>query len=131
MTLEPVLTATVAIQIHVVAAVAAFGLGVVQFAGAKGTMNHRVRGWIWVGLMTVIAATSFWIHELRLWGPWSPIHVLSVFTLANLPWMVLAARGQNVTAHKYIAGGLFFGALVIAGLFTLVPGRIMNAVLFG
>jgi uncharacterized membrane protein len=27
--------------------------------------------------------------------------------------------------------GIFFGALVIAGLFTLVPGRIMHAVVFG
>jgi uncharacterized membrane protein len=26
---------------------------------------------------------------------------------------------------------LFSGALVIAGLFTLLPGRIMHAVLFG
>jgi uncharacterized membrane protein len=27
--------------------------------------------------------------------------------------------------------GLFVGALVIAGLFTFVPGRIMYAVIFG
>ena len=27
--------------------------------------------------------------------------------------------------------GIFFGALVIAGAFTLVPGRIMHAVVFG
>ena len=26
---------------------------------------------------------------------------------------------------------LFFGALVIAGIFTLVPGRIMHSVVFG
>jgi uncharacterized membrane protein len=26
--------------------------------------------------------------------------------------------------------GIFFGALVIAGSFTLVPGRIMHAVVF-
>ncbi|MCP1731003.1 putative membrane protein [Bradyrhizobium elkanii] len=27
--------------------------------------------------------------------------------------------------------GIFFGALLIAGLFTLMPGRIMHAVVFG
>jgi len=27
--------------------------------------------------------------------------------------------------------GLFLGALVIAGLFTLLPGRLMHAVVFG
>jgi uncharacterized membrane protein len=27
--------------------------------------------------------------------------------------------------------GIFSGALVVAGLFTLLPGRIMHAVIFG
>jgi uncharacterized membrane protein len=27
--------------------------------------------------------------------------------------------------------GLFFGALVVAGIFTFLPGRIMHAVVFG
>jgi len=26
---------------------------------------------------------------------------------------------------------IFFGALIVAGLFTLLPGRIMHAVVFG
>jgi uncharacterized membrane protein len=36
-----------------------------------------------------------------------------------------------VRAHRSAMLGLFLGALVIAGLFTLVPGRIMHAVVFG
>jgi uncharacterized membrane protein len=27
--------------------------------------------------------------------------------------------------------GLFFGALVIAGAFTLMPGRMLNEIMFG
>jgi uncharacterized membrane protein len=27
--------------------------------------------------------------------------------------------------------GLFFGALVIAGAFTLMPGRMLNEIIFG
>ena len=32
---------------------AAFALGIVQFAAPKGTLPHRTIGWIWVLLMAV------------------------------------------------------------------------------
>jgi uncharacterized membrane protein len=80
--LAPLLNAAPAIQLHAFSALAAFGLGAVQLAAPKGTLPHRTLGWIWVVLMVIVAASSFWIHELRLWGPWSPIHLLAIFTLA-------------------------------------------------
>jgi uncharacterized membrane protein len=48
-----------------------------------------------------------------------------------LPLGVLHARRHSVALHRWTMIGIFCGALVIAGLFTLVPGRIMHAVLFG
>jgi uncharacterized membrane protein len=36
-----------------------------------------------------------------------------------------------VWGHRSTMIGLYVGALVIAGLFTFVPGRIMHKVLFG
>src|SRR5215216_1172862 len=81
MSLAPLLGAPGTIPLHAFAAMAAFALGIVQFAAPKGTLPHRTVGWIWVGLMAVVAASSFWIHEVRLLGPWSPIHLLSIFTL--------------------------------------------------
>jgi uncharacterized membrane protein len=110
---------------------AAFALGVVQFAAPKGTLPHRTVGWIWVALMATVAASSFWIHEVRLLGPWSPIHLLSIFTLIMLPIAVWRARRHRVADHRRIMTMTFLGALVIAGLFTLLPGRIMHAVVFG
>jgi uncharacterized membrane protein len=109
----------------------AFTLGVVQLAAPKGTLPHRTIGWIWVLLMAAIAGSSFFIRELRLWGPFSPIHLLSIFTLAMLPLAVLHARRHDVGGHRKRMLGLFFGALVIAGAFTFVPGRIMYKVAFG
>jgi uncharacterized membrane protein len=103
MSLAPLLEAPGTIPLHAFAAMAAFALGIVQFAAPKGTLPHRTIGWIWVLLMFVVAISSFWIHEIRLVGPFSPIHLLSIF----------------------------FGALVVAGLFTFLPGRIMHAVVFG
>jgi uncharacterized membrane protein len=131
MPLAPLLQASPAIQIHAAAAVAAFALGLVQFALPKGTTRHRVTGWLWVTLMAIVSVTAFFIHELRVWGPWSPIHLLAIFTLIMLPLAVLHARAHRVANHKRAMIGIFAGALVVAGLFTFLPGRIMHAVFFG
>jgi uncharacterized membrane protein len=131
MTLAPLLQATPAIQIHAFAAMAAFALGIIQLSAPKGTLPHRTLGWLWVALMLVVCITAFFIHAIRLWGPWSPIHLLAIFTLIMLPFGVLAAHRHAVERHRRAMIGLFSGALVIAGLFTFAPGRIMHAVLFG
>ena len=131
MSLQPLLNAAPAIQIHAFAAMAAFALGIVQLTAPKGTLPHRTVGYVWVALMVVVAGTSFWIHDLRVWGPWSPIHLLSIFTLATLPFAVLHARRHRVIQHRNAMITMFAGALVIAGLFTFLPGRIMHAVAFG
>jgi len=131
MSLAPLLEAAPAIPLHALAAMAAFGLGLVQFAAPKGTLPHRTIGWIWVGLMAMVAISSFWIHQIRLLGPWSPIHLLSIFTLIVLPLGVWRAHRHDVANHRRIMIFIFAGALVIAGLFTLVPGRIMHSVVFG
>ena len=131
MTLAPLLAAPAVIQWHAFAALGAFALGAVQLAAPKGTIPHRVFGWVWATLLLVVAVSSFFIHEIRLWGPWSPIHLLSVFTLVMLPLAVLNARRHEVERHRRAMTGLFVGALVIAGAFTLLPGRIMHSVVFG
>lgn len=131
MTLQPLLDAAPAIQVHAFAAMGAFALGLVQLAAPKGTLPHRTLGYIWVALMVVIAVTSFWIHDLRVWGAWSPIHLLSIFTLATLPFAILHARRHRVIQHRNAMLAMFAGALLIAGLFTLLPGRIMHAAAFG
>jgi len=131
MSLAPLLDAAPAIPLHAFAAMAAFVLGIVQFAAPKGTLPHRTIGWIWVLLMAAVAISSFWIHQIRLVGPFSPIHLLSIFTLLMLPLAVWRARQHQVAGHRRVMILIFAGALVIAGLFTLVPGRIMHAVVFG
>ena len=131
MTLAPLLAASPAIQMHAFAAMTAFVLGVVQLSAPKGTIPHRTIGWIWVLLMLAVSISAFWIHQLRLWGPWSPIHLLAIFTLIMLPIGVLHARRHRGVSHRWTMIGIFAGALVIAGIFTFVPGRIMYAVVTG
>ena len=131
MSLTPLLDAAPAIPMHAFAAMAAFALGLFQFAAPKGTLPHRTIGWIWVLLMVSVATSSFWIHTIRLVGPFSPIHLLSIFTLIVLPIGVWRAHRHRAADHKRIMTMIFAGALVIAGLFTFLPGRIMHAVVFG
>ena len=131
MSLAPLLEAPGTIPLHAFAAMAAFVLGIVQFAAPKGTLPHRTIGWIWVLLIAVVAISSFWIHTIRFVGPFSPIHLLSIFTLIVLPIGVWRAHHHRVADHRRIMTMIFGGALVIAGLFTFVPGRIMHAVVFG
>ena len=131
MSLEPLLTAPPVIQIHAFAAMAAFALGLVQFAAPKGTLPHRTIGWIWIALMAAIAISSFWIHSIRMIGPFSPIHALSILTLVTLPLAVLHAHKHRVMPHRKAMISIFVGGLVVAGAFTFLPGRIMHAVALG
>ena len=131
MTLLPLLKASTSIQLHAFAASGAFVVGTIQLVAPKGTLTHRIVGSIWVLLMLIVSISAFFIHELRLWGPWSPIHLLAIFTLVMLPIAVLRAHRHDVMRHRRAMLGLFLGGLVIAGLFTLLPGRIMHAVVFG
>ncbi len=73
-----------------------------------------------------MSVSSFFIHEIKLPGPFSPVHLLSVFTLVMLPLAVVHARPHNVEGQRNAMLGLFVGALAIAGGFTFLPGRIMH-----
>lgn len=127
----PLLEASLAIQIHVAAAVAAMLLGAAILFRRKGDAAHRLAGRVWVALMVIVAVSSFFIWTIRLWGPWSPIHLLSVGTLVSLTYAVGMARIRNIAAHRRTMQATYAGALVITGFFTLLPGRIMHEVLFG
>jgi len=131
MTLEPLLQASAAIQIHALAAVLAFVLGGMILFRRKGDRLHRLGGRIWVGLMVVVCLSSFFIHTIRMLGPWSPIHLLSIGTLGALVWGVGLARARRIAEHRRTMQATYLGALVLAGFFTFMPGRIMFAVFFG
>ncbi len=110
---------------------AALVVGLTQLALPKGTSRHRAVGYLWAALMVLVVVPSFWIHEIRMWGPWSWIHLLSIFTLVTLPLAIVHARAHRVRAHRIAMISLVVFALLITGLFTLTPGRVMHEVVFG
>lgn len=148
MTLTPLLESAGIIQFHTGVAFVAVGLGAAQLFAPKGTIPHRTVGWAWVLLMAMMIFTGFVSHDIFAFGPFSPkiccrdlscrlgstkcgsIHILSVFVLLLLPFAVLQARLQNVLHHRQ-AMLILFTILVLGGLGTLLPTRIMHAVAFG
>jgi uncharacterized membrane protein len=131
MSLGPLLSAPPPIPWHAFAALAALVVGGAQLALPKGTTRHRVMGYAWAALMLVIAISSFWIQQIRLVGPFSPIHILSIIVLVTVPLAVWHAHMHRIAKHRRVMISLYVFALIGAGVFTLLPGRIMHAVVFG
>ena len=119
---------TPVIWIHLFAAIAALALGAMVFLARKGTFLHRVAGRTWAGLMLVTAVSTFWIRGN---GSYSWIHLLSVGTLVLLAGVVYAAIKGNIRRHRAGVIGLYSGSLVVAGLFALLPQRLLGKMLWG
>lgn len=119
------------IQIHAYGAIAALILGGFVLWAKKGTRTHRNMGKFWVVLMVLVAVSSFWINEIKTFGPFSPIHFLSVFALWSAYRGVRFARGGQIRAHMKNMKMLYFYAIIGAGVFTFLPGRLMFGVFFG
>ena len=118
------------IPFHALSAIGALGVGVSQMLMKKGTFLHVLLGRIWVALMTFVAVSSFFIYELKIWGNYSPIHFLSVWTLLSIGAGIYYARIGNIRRHRYVMMLLFYLALVLTGAFTLLPNRLMYSVVF-
>jgi uncharacterized membrane protein len=119
------------IPTHAYAAFLAVILGGIQLSRAKGTSSHKYLGYSWVLLMLWVSVSSFWIKTIKVIGPFSPVHFLSVFTIWLVFEAVRSARKGDIKRHKCIMKLLYVLALIVTGLFTLLPGRTMNAVVFG
>ncbi len=135
MTLEPLLDAPLAVRIHVATVIPAALIGTWQLLiSYKGTPLHRALGYVYFALMAVTAITTLWVHQLMPNGPFfglSPIHLLIPLTFFGIYNGVQGARTHNIVRHRSAMIALYIGAILVAGGFTFVPGRIMHAVVFG
>jgi uncharacterized membrane protein len=120
------------IAIHMTAALGAIALGPVALWARKGGTQrprlHRAFGYAWVTLMLVTAVSALFIRGGRLpnIAGYSPIHLLVPVTLFGLFgsfWYL--ARG-NIRGHRRIMQWLYVGACLVAGAFTLLPGRFLG-----
>ena len=131
MSLDPLLHASPVIQIHAYAAILAFGIGAFVLFRRKGDARHRFWGKVWVAVMVIVAFSSLFIWTIRTVGPFSPIHLLSLLTFGLLYRGVSYARRHQIKLHMRTMQATYIAALVVAGLLSFYPGRIMYKVVFG
>ena len=85
---------------HAITALVAVIIGAIQLISAKGTRQHQVLGYLWVSMMMYVSISSFFISEIQLWGAFSPIHLLSAWTVITLCTGIYFARTGNIKAHQ-------------------------------
>ncbi len=127
---EPLLNASLQIQIHAGAAAVSLFLGPFVLFRKRRDRIHKGVGYVWVSAMAITALSSLFIFELRMFGLFSPIHLLSLLTIGSLIAGVGFAIRGRISAHRKTMQSLYFLSLGVAGLFTFMPGRILNRVFF-
>jgi len=131
LSLAPLIDAGPIITVHALAAVAAIALGPLVLLRQRRDRLHRWAGYLWVGVTALAAVSALGIHEVRLLGPFSPIHLLIGLVAVNLVRGIIAARAGRTALHGRIMAQIYIFGLALPGALTLVPWRRMNAVLFG
>jgi uncharacterized membrane protein len=128
--IDPVFTAPVAVQIHLVTVLVALTLTAVILPMKKGTKLHKMLGRIWAICMLTTAFVTFAINSFDSAFGFSLIHLFSIMVLFSVPYAIYSVRKGQIGAHKKAMMGVIFGGLGIAGAFTLSPGRLLWEVLF-
>lgn len=116
------------VRFHLLTILVALALTPVMLLRRRGDGRHRWMGWVWSAALFLTALDSFLLH-----GPgsrFSIIHILSIFTLVQVPIIVLSARRHDLKRHRRSVRGMVTGALLIAGFFTFPFDRLLGHWLF-
>lgn len=138
MTLEPLRQASLPIQLHVATILPAFVIGTwLIFFSRKGAPLHRLAGKAYLTLMVLTSLSAVFVRSfsglsvdvgpLRL----GLIHLFVPLTLHGVYGTLRALRAGDLIGHQKSMRGVYFGAIVIAGLLTFAPGRVMYRMFFG
>ena len=125
------------VAVHMSAALGALAIGPVALWARRGAKQHpklhRAFGYAWVTLMVITALSAVFLRDWKLpnIAGYTPIHLLVPVVLVGLFgafWLL--ARG-NVRGHLTTMQGLYFGACIVAGAFTLLPSRYLGQLVLG
>lgn len=119
---------------HLATVVPCFFIGTILLIIKKGTPIHRSLGKIYMVLMLVTALITLFMQAHvgpRILNHFGWIHLFSFLTLYTVPKSYLALKRHDIKSHKRGMIILYFGAIIIAGGFTFVPGRFLYEFFFG
>jgi uncharacterized membrane protein len=128
---------TPTIAIHMTAAIGALVIGPVALWARKGrlqrTVLHRAFGYAWVTLMLVTALSALFIRDYKLpnLAGYTPVHLLIPVTFVSLFGAFWFIARKNIAGHRKTMQGLYFGACIGAGAFTLLPNRFLGQLVWG
>ncbi|MBT0571077.1 DUF2306 domain-containing protein [Curvibacter sp. CHRR-16] len=128
---------TPVIAIHLTAALAALAIGPVAIWARKGptqrTRLHRAAGYAWVTLMLITALSAIFIRDYRIpnWAGYTWIHLFVPVTLVCLSVAFWALYRHRIALHRRFMQGLYLGACVVTGAFTLLPNRYLGQLVWG
>lgn len=121
-----------AVQAHLLLALGALLLGPAALWSRKGTPGHRRLGYLWVLLMLGAAVSSLFIRDFRLpnVAGYTPIHLLVLLTFSGIGAGLWFVARRRIHAHQRAMRGTYIGGCLVAGLFTLLPGRFLGDLLW-
>jgi uncharacterized membrane protein len=132
--LAPLLGAPPLVQLHAVTGLLALLAGLARLVLAGREPIDRGLGWSFLTLLVVSAISSLFLPTPagapNLMGM-TPHHGFAVLALAGAGAALVAARLNDRLTHQRILTATFAGVLLMAGLFEMAPGRMLNTVLAG
>jgi uncharacterized membrane protein len=107
----------------------ALALTPIMLLRRRGDRFHRTLGRLWVSAMLATAIISLDLRIVNR-GSFSFIHVLSVWTILQVPLIIWFAHRHDIARHRASVRGMVTGALIIAGFFTFPFHRMLGQWLF-
>ena len=120
--------------VHLATVIPCFVIGTTLLLVRKGTSFHRTAGRIYMVLMLFTACITLLMPAQvgpRFLDHFGYLHGFSFLTIYTVPTAYIAIKRGNVKAHRRKMILLYVGAILIAGGFTLLPGRYLYEIFFG
>jgi len=99
----------------------------------KGSASHRLWGKGYALLITFSSLVSLFL-EAHVGPSWlnhfGYIHLLSVLTIATVPYSLWQLKRGRLISHQRSMQFLYWTGLLVAGGFTLFPGRYLHGLVF-
>lgn len=118
---------------HLLTIVPCVFIGAYLLIAKKGDKFHRNLGKLYMVLMVITSIITLWMPAHvgpQVIGHFGYIHLFSILTLWSVPRALYAVKNNDIPGHKRAMVLLYFGAIIIAGGFTFVPGRFLYEFFF-
>ncbi|WP_026210686.1 DUF2306 domain-containing protein [Flexithrix dorotheae] len=120
--------------LHLITVIPCFIIGTLLLLIKKGTGIHKKFGWVYKILMVITAFITLFMPAQvgpRFLNHFGWIHGFSFLAIYTVPTAYMALKKGDIKSHKRKMIILYFGAIIIAGGFTFMPGRYLYEVFFG